>query len=457
MPPFTADSINMNYKSYRIALALRVLGLLISLLVLAFGIILPNTYALIIGICLSLFSIYNLYHFVIKRFVAMDDFFESVKYRDFSRWFSETHGAQDLRELHKGFNLVNQTIKSIDSEREAQLLYLQKILEMVNIGIIAYNVESGEVLWANDSLLKTLDLPAFKNISFVEKRHPQLFDELFETYHSTTASVLLEMKHESLKVLISDTVFEMEENSFKLIVLQNIEETLNQNESEAWKKLLSVMTHEIMNSIAPISSLAETLETNIQNNLDDAKSHPLNIEDLNSGIKTIKKRSDGLLKFARTYRSLNKVTQLNLAEVKLAELFNNIQTLMQPSIESSGIAIDFLIEPPNLQIAIDSYLIEQVLINLILNAIDACQHIEDAKIRLIAQKNLNGTVVIKVMDNGKGIPEEIRDSVFVPFFSTKKTGSGVGLSLSKQIMLLHKGRIQIKSSEGEGTVISLLF
>ena len=121
------------------------------------------------------------------------------------------------------------------------------------------------------------------------------------------------------------------------------------------------------------------------------------------------------------------------------------------------IAIDFLIEPPNLQIAIDSYLIEQVLINLILNAIDACQHIEDAKIRLIAQRNLNGTVVIKVMDNGKGIPEEIRDSVFVPFFSTKKTGSGVGLSLSKQIMLLHKGRIQIKSSEGEGTVISLLF
>jgi nitrogen fixation/metabolism regulation signal transduction histidine kinase len=447
----------MNYKSYRITLAFHVLGLLISLLVLAFGIVSPNTYAIVGGIFLTLLLVYRLYHFVLKRFVEMDDFFESVKYRDFSRWFSEEHGSQDIRELHKGFNLVNKTIKSIDSEREAQFLYLQKILEMVNIGIIAYNVESGEVLWANDSILKTLDFPSFKNINFVEKRHPQLYDELFETYHSNTASVTLEMKQETLKVLISDTVFEMEANSFKLIVLQNIEETLNQNESDAWKKLLSVMTHEIMNSIAPISSLAETLETNIQNNLNNPQENPLDIEDLDSGIKTIKRRSEGLLKFAKTYRSLNKVTHLNLASVKIAELFKNIQNLMQPSMESSGIKIDFLLDNPDLEIKIDTYLIEQVLINLLLNAIDACQNKDNALIQISAQKKINGNIIIKVADNGKGIPEEIKDSVFVPFFSTKKTGSGIGLSLSKQIMLLHKGRIQIKSAEGTGTVISLLF
>lgn len=387
----------------------------------------------------------------------MDDFFESVKYRDFSRWFSEKHGSQDLRELHKGFNLVNKTIKQIDNEREAQFLYLQKILEMVNVGIMAYNVESGEVLWANDSLLKTLDFPSIKNISFVEKRHPQVYEELFETYHSTTASVRLEMKQETLNVLISDTVFEMEANSFKLIVLQNIEETLSRNESEAWKKLLSVMTHEIMNSIAPISSLAETLEKEIQNNLANPTEHALDMEDLSAGIQSIKRRSEGLLKFAKTYRSLNKVTQLNLTNVKIAELFNNIQTLMQPSIENKNIKVAFLLEIPELQINIDSYLIEQVLINLILNAIEACQKIPKAKIEIAAHKKMNGKVIIRITDNGKGIPEEIKDSVFVPFFSTKKTGSGIGLSLSKQIMLLHKGRIQINSSEGIGTAISLYF
>lgn len=217
------------------------------------------------------------------------------------------------------------------------------------------------------------------------------------------------------------------------------------------------MTHEIMNSIAPISSLAETLENEIQNNLNDAEANPLNIEDLNSGIKSIKRRSEGLLKFAKTYRSLNKVTQLNLANVRIGELFENIQTLMQPSIENNNIKIECLLENPDLLINIDSYLIEQVLINLLLNAIEACQGVEDAKIKIAAHKKINGNVIIRVSDNGKGIPEEIKDSVFVPFFSTKKTGSGVGLSLSKQIMLLHKGRIQIKSSEGEGTVISLLF
>lgn len=457
MRPFTADLINMTYKSYFFSLTLRVLGLLISLIVLAFGIALPNTYALIGGSIFSLIAIYNLYRFVIKRFVEMDDFFESVKYRDFSRWFVEDKGPQDVRELHKGFNLVNKTIKAIDSERQAQFVYLQKILEMVNIGIIAYNVESGDVLWANDSLLKILDFPSFKNISFVEKRRPKIYDELFETYHSNTASVTLEMRQETLKVLISDTVFEMEENSFKLIVLQNIEETLNRNESEAWKKLLSVMTHEIMNSIAPITSLAETLQTDIQKSLDNPSSEKLELEDINAGLNSIKKRSQGLMKFAKTYRSLNKVTHVNKTTIKASDLFENIRELMKPSLENKAIELIFDLKDPNLLLEIDSYLIEQVLINLILNALDATEKVANPKVIVSANIGHNGKAQLRVKDNGTGIPEEIIDSIFVPFFSTKKTGSGIGLSLCKQIMLLHSGKIQIQSNEDSGTSVSLTF
>ncbi len=151
-------------------LTIRVLGLLLALILLAFGIAWVKTYVIIGGGILSVIAVYHLYRFMVKRFVELDDFFESIKYRDFSRWFVETKGPQDIRELHKGFNLVNKTIKAIDSERQAQFVYLQKILEMVNIGLIAYNVETGEVLWTNDSFLKTLDFPAFKNISFIEKR-----------------------------------------------------------------------------------------------------------------------------------------------------------------------------------------------------------------------------------------------------------------------------------------------
>ncbi|MGO4912901.1 sensor histidine kinase [Leeuwenhoekiella sp. W20_SRS_FM14] len=447
----------MTYKGYFIQLFLRVMLLLAALISIAYGVVKSNTYTLWGGALVSIIIIYNLYRFLIRRFEEMDDFFESVKYRDFSRWFSEKHGPQDIRTLHKGFNNVNKTIKAINNERQAQFVYLQKILEMVDVGIVAYNLDSGEVLWANESLITTLDLPSFKNISFVEKRRPQLYEELFDTYRTGVTSVDLSLRNENLKVLISDTVFQVEEDAFKLVVLQNIEDTLNQNESDSWKKLLSVMTHEIMNSIAPISSLAETLQHHIQASQKNPKSHPLDLDDLNAGISSIQKRSEGLMKFAKTYRSLSKVTHLNLETIKVADLFKNISDLMKPTLADKQILLQFKTESPEMSLEIDSYLIEQVLINLILNAIDACVSVEHARVLITASQNTQGRVQLQVIDNGTGIPEEIKDSIFIPFFSTKKTGSGVGLSLSKQIMTLHKGKIQIKSEPDTGTEIRLLF
>lgn len=387
----------------------------------------------------------------------MDDFFESVKYRDFSRWFSEKHGSQDIQELHKGFNLVNQTIKSINNERQAQFVYLQKILGMVDVGIVAYNVETGEVLWINDSFLKILDFPSFKNIGFVERRQPHIFKELFETYHPNTASITLKMKQESLKVLISDTVFEVDEQSFKLVVVQNIDDTLNQNESEAWKKLLSVMTHEIMNSIAPISSLAETLQTHIKSVQESPNDSFLELDDLYAGISSIQKRSEGLMKFAKTYRSLNKVTKVHRTKITAAELFQNLENLMRPTMEDKRVTLTFSSTTKSLELEIDIYLIEQVLINLILNAIDATLDTDAPKILVLAKVNSKGKTLLTIADNGKGIPEEVLDSIFIPFFTTKSTGSGIGLSLCKQIMMLHHGKITVKSDVHIGTEFSLLF
>lgn len=445
----------MIYKSYFFSLILRVVILLTAMIAIAYGIRLQNNYILIVGIFSTLIALYYLYVFVVKRFLEIDDFFEAVKYRDFSRWFNEKHGPRDIRKLHKGFNLVNNTFKSINKERQAQFIYLQKILEMVNVGIIAYNLENGNVLWVNDSLLNILDLPSFKNIRFVKKRRSKLYEELFETYYSNYQSVNLEMKDEILKVLISDTVFQMGEDSFKLIVLQNIEETLDKNESEAWKKLLSVMTHEIMNSIAPISSLSETLLNEVQSKIKDDH-YNLDLGDINDGISSIMKRSDGLMKFAKTYRTLNKVSQVHKSKISVDELFKNINNLMQPSLHQKHLLLQFSNRDPKLELHIDVHLIEQVLINLILNARDACEDHSDSKISVSAEK-LRDSISIKVVDNGKGIPSEILDTIFVPFFSTKKTGSGIGLSISKQIMMLHNGRIQVMSEEGKGTVVSLIF
>ncbi|ULC59202.1 ATP-binding protein [Flaviramulus sp. BrNp1-15] len=446
----------MTYKSFFLLLLIRVVLLLGTVTLIAYGISLNDNYFLFSGILLTLIVLVNLYRFVTKRFVEMDDFFESVKYRDFSRWFTEEHGPKDIRNLHKGFNLVNRTFKAINKERQAQFLYLQKILEMVDVGIIAYNIENGDVLWVNDSLLKIIDLPSFKNIRFVKKRRGKMYDDLFETFYPHYQSINLEMRGEILKVLISDTIFQVEENSFKLIVIQNIENTLNKNESEAWKKLLSVMTHEIMNSIAPISSLSETLHEQIDTAITNPNKQKLNLEDLNTGIVSIKKRSEGLMKFAKTYRTLNKVSQVNKSRILVNELFKSINDLMQPTLNQKNIQLEFKNNNPKLELNIDTHLIEQVLINLIINAKDACDGQKDSKISLSTEKNRDN-IVIKVTDNGKGIANEILETIFVPFFSTKKSGSGIGLSLSKQIMMLHNGRIQVQSEPEKGTIISLIF
>ena len=446
----------MTYKTHSFFLLLRVLVLFLFLTLLAYAVY-KSQYYLALGAALfCLVTFVNLHKFMVRRFVEMDDFFESVKYRDFSRRFVEELGPRDIRSLHKGFNEVNKVVREINAKKEVQYLYLQKILEMVDVGLIAYNLDTGEVLWANDSIKNTLNLPSFKNISFVSKRKPALFEEVFETYHSEATSATITVKNEKLKVLISDTVFQIENQYYKLIVLHNIDETLNQNESEAWKKLLSVMTHEIMNSIAPISSLADTLQCQIRNSANNPEQYKLDMEDLDAGISSIKSRSEGLMKFAKTYRSLNKITQLNLEKVYVKELFQNIQYLMQPSLGDKHIKIEFQ-QDPDLQIEIDSYLIEQVLINLILNAIDACENAVEGRILVSAKKDFEQNTLIRVIDNGSGIPSEITDSIFIPFFTTKKNGSGIGLSLCKQIMMLHKGKIQITSEEGKGTAITLVF
>ncbi|MCD2258103.1 sensor histidine kinase [Psychroserpens luteolus] len=447
----------MNYRAYIFRLFFRILLLVSAILALVYTIYKDQTvYSVIIGIGL-LYLLINTYTFVKRRFVAMDDFFEAVKYRDFSRWFPEDRGPKDIRFLYTGFNEINRTIKEINSQNQAQYVYLQKILEMVDIGIIAYNLETGDVLWVNDSFGDILDMPSFKNIRFIENRKPELFNTIFETYHREPNSISIALQNERIKILISDTVFQVDDDAFKLIVIQDIDNTLNKNESESWKKLLSVMTHEIMNSIAPISSLADTLQSNLQIAIKQPKDSNLELDDLNSGIKTIKNRSDGLLKFAKTYRSLSKVTNLNLQRVKVSELFSNIQLLMAPSIEAKNIDITFKISGPKLELDIDTHLIEQVLINLILNAVDACKHKEDAQIKVSASQNTNRNIVLKVYDNGTGIPQDILENIFVPFFTSKATGSGIGLSLCKQIMLLHKGKILVKSLEGEGSVFSLVF
>lgn len=402
------------------------------------------------------FMLYGYYRFHKKARHEVEQFVESVHYRDFSRYFEVKKAPTELQPFRSGFNEINTTFKSISKEKETQFLHLKSILEIVDTGILSYELKDGEILWMNESLKNLLQIPYLKTIHSLEKRNENLYTEITKLSAGQKVVVSITRDSSIYKVLLSATMFGSENKTYKLIAFQNINQALDEGESQAWQKLLSVMTHEIMNSVAPISSLAETLKNRISDSIAQPENRKETLADIETGIATIKKRSEGLLKFTETYRNLSKINKVNLSRVSVLELFEHVQQLMQPNIDKRKIDFEVFLKDPMLSVNIDSGLIEQVLINLILNAMDAVKDSPQPKISLSGTLT-NQKTIISVRDNGSGITTELMDKIFIPFFSTKKTGNGIGLSLCKQVMMLHKGYITVKSAENEGTIFTLSF
>ena len=447
----------MTFKKYDWGLLIRI-ALLFAVMCAA-ALLLSKGLLIIMAIVLVIVvvQVIDLYRFTNKSKDELEQFVESVHYRDFSRHFDEKNAPVAVQPMRKGFNEINSTFKIITKERETQYQYLQKILELVDTGILSYDSKEGDIMWMNESLKQLLNIPYLKSIHSLEKRDEALYKEIAALKPGESKVLAITTDKNTLKVLLSATAFQTEGKVYKLIAFQNINEALDETESKAWQKLLSVMTHEIMNSVAPISSLAETLKNRLQLSLKDLNNNSGSLDDLELGIDTIKRRSEGLLKFAETYRNLNKITNPNVKKIYVRDMFENLHRLMQPTFEQKNIELEIILKDPDLTLEADTDLIEQVLINLILNAADAVKEVANPRILLSAYITANTKVVIKVADNGIGISADLMEKIFIPFFSTRKTGSGIGLSLCKQIMMLHKGNIKVQSVAGEGTAFSLLF
>lgn len=436
----------------------RVISQFITLLALAFAILKEEYFLAVLLLPVVYYQVNSFYRMYRKMQDEVEQFVEAIHYRDFSRHFDVNRGPVDIRTLRDGFNEINSTFKIVTKEKETQYQYLQKVLELVDTGILSYELVSGDIIWMNESLKKILEVPYLKTIHSLAKRDQGLYDQVVSLAPGERIISTIHQEKKSLKVVISATAFQTENIQFKLIAFQNVNEALEETESKAWKELLSVMTHEIMNSVAPISSLASTMQNRIKQFASETHDDPSGIaEDLNLGIETIKKRSEGLLKFTETYRNLNKITKTNLSKVFISELFENLIRLMKPTFIQKNIETSIILKEHILSHELDVDLIEQVLINLILNAIEAVKNRPDPRIVLSAYTDSDKRLFIKLADNGAGIPMEILDKIFVPFFSTKKNGSGIGLSLCKQIMRVHKGNITVQSIENQGTAFYLQF
>ncbi|MBC7409005.1 MAG: HAMP domain-containing histidine kinase [Arcicella sp.] len=445
---------------YEISLTIRVILLLASITAAAFCIV-SNRYTLLIFVGLTIFfQILNFIQFINKTNTELSQFIEAVQYRDFSLQFTEKNAPVSVRQLRRAFNQINTTFKQLSSEREEQYQYLQKILELVDTGILSYDQE-GNVGWINEAFKRMMNIPYLRNISSLEKRDMSVYQAIISLKNGDNQLVKINHK----QVLLAKTTFLNKNIETNLIAFQNVNEAIEDTEAQAYQKLLRVMTHEIMNSVAPIASLAETMERAIARRKGGKEigekgfggKNEDEFDDISLGISTIRKRSENLLKFADTYRQLAKVSLTSFSKFYIRDLFEGVEILLEHQIEQQNIEFDVVIKKIELMIEGDMVLIEQVLINLIINAIDAVTNQQNPKITLSVFQNNHQQVIIEVRDNGVGMSDELIDKIFIPFFTSKTNGSGIGLSLSKQIMALHKGTITVNSVEKQGTAFRLVF
>jgi signal transduction histidine kinase len=282
---------------------------------------------------------------------------------------------------------------------------------------------------------------------------------LFRLKAGEKSLVRVEHNGDKSYLAIFATEIRMRGQVFTLASIQNIQSELEEKEMEAWQNLVRVLTHEIMNSITPISSLASTAHELLKPGSDPQMQsiEPEVLLDVREAVQTIQKRSQGLLRFVETYRKITRIPKPKFSIFPIAELFARVLKLMHGELGKKSIEFHSSVEPETLELTADPELVEQVLINLILNSIQALAGKPGGRIELTARLDASSRSIIQVRDNGPGILEEVKEKIFIPFFTTKQEGSGIGLSLSRQIMRLHRGTISVQSRPDVETVFTLKF
>jgi nitrogen fixation/metabolism regulation signal transduction histidine kinase len=382
-------------------------------------------------------------------------FLQSIKFSDLSLSFTSNKMGKSFDELNHAFNEVLEEFKKTRGEREENNRYLQTVLRHVGIGLIAFD-SNGKIEFINRAARKLLGVQKITHLNISVQLNEQLSRELLRLKSGEKTTVKTVGENDIVQLVVYATEFKMRDSLFKLVSIQNIQSELEEKELEAWQKLIRVLTHEIMNSVTPISSLSATVNDILSDggadHLDDEQ-----IDDIKNAVNTIHRRSEGLINFVENYRSLTKIPKPNFEIFAVRSLFDRVKNLLEGDLSKFEIELKCNVAPETLELTADPSMIEQVLINLIINSTHALKDVEAKKITLSAVLNEKGRVVIKVTDNGPGIPEDIQEKIFIPFFSTKSSGSGIGLSLARQIMRSHRGNIRVTSKPFEETSLVLIF
>jgi two-component system, NtrC family, nitrogen regulation sensor histidine kinase NtrY len=455
----TAGWRNMEFN-WRSPLVTRVAILVFTIFAFAFVLNSDNKNILLsVGLLVAIgFQVQQLIKVIEKPQQDVSSFLDSIRFDDLSSSFKTDSRDPSVQKLHKEMNEALSKLRQSRKEKDSEYQFFKNIVQHVGIGILTFKKDETIQIINNAAkrLLRIDKADKLKDIRYVS-------DELVEAFLKlkTGGRELVRVKSgdETVQLSIFAIELTLRGEEVKLISMSNIQSELEEKEMEAWQNLVRVLTHEIMNSVTPISSLASLVEEELQRKLinGELSLQKDEAEDMHLSIQTISKRSEGLIKFVREFRSLTHIPKPKLAEVCIKPLLDELAMLHKKELADNAISISVSVEPTDICVMADKTMIEQVLINLIKNAIQAFGEKTDNKIMLTSYISEKGGAVISVKDNGTGIEPEALEKIFIPFFSTKKTGSGIGLSLSKQIMRQHEGNITVKSVLGEGTEFVLRF
>ncbi|MFN0214394.1 MAG: sensor histidine kinase [Saprospiraceae bacterium] len=472
-------------RSFPIVLAWRIalLGLAITATVVTATRQKPSiALAVLLGI-VAISLAFSLFRYVNDTNRRLARFFESVRYSDFAiRFASAKEKGDSFAEVNRQFNEVLEAFRQTRAEKEANLLFLNTIVQHLTAGILVFDAQSG-VLVSNSAAFQLLGVYRLHHLQDLPERHKAL-SQFVQNLHSK--GKMLYQPETNRQLAVQGVSVSLQGRAVRLLTLQNIHPELQRKEVDAWRNLTRVLRHEIMNSVTPIVSLVETAQEIVKHDL------PQNAaaDDLTEALEVVAARSRGLVKFVEAYRSFSAIPKPKTEDISAKTLLERVVQLVVSDSKGLEIKIESFVKPEGLRLQADAAQLEMVLLNLVKNAREAFEHlpidkaqktndgtttnqpvtnqpinqspvnqspITNHRITLRAGADAKGHPFIEVEDNGPGIPAELLEEVFIPFFTTKSTGTGVGLSISKQIMQLHGGDIRVSTSMGGGARFVLEF
>lgn len=427
---------------FRLLTVVQVALLVISILLLAWSIMATSYFAvpLVIGM-MVLLQVLALLRHVESHVDTLENFFAAVNYEDFTRRFVEDDVDAELKEA---FNRVLARFQDARAQREVTASYLETVVRHVPVPFIAAKPD-GALTLVNNPARRLIGLPGLNHLNQLAGLDPALPGQMRAIDPGRQQLLQSRLRGIPAELRVSVSEIRMESGVERLYSIENLSGELTARESSAWRNLIRVLTHEIMNTLTPVTSLAQTTTALLDG--------PHAKKDIREAVETIARRSEGLMNFVLRYRELLSVPKPVLSMVSVERSLRSIETLMAGGLDDVRVSID--VTPVSLEVCADSALLDQVLVNLVVNALDAMKEISDPHLEMSGKLSF-GRVAISVKDNGPGIDSAALDQIFVPFFTTKRSGSGIGLSLSRQIITAHGGEIAVESGSG-GTIMTLVF